>query len=104
MIGKKSYKFFFSRFSQVYKKFLVLTRFNPYIYIYIYIERERERVGFICKPRKEYKLVNLIIFVDQNNQGPIWIYRKYGNMKYMESNDYGNMKYGNVSYNFYRIA
>ena len=42
-----------------------------YIYIYIYI------VGFICKPLKEYKLVNLIIVVDQNNQGMILIHRKY---------------------------
>ena len=50
-----------------------------YLYIYIYIG------GFICKPKKEYKLVNLIISVDQNNQGLIWIHRKYGNMKYMES-------------------
>ena len=47
----------------------------PYIYI----------VGFICKPLKEYKLVNLIIVIDQNNQGIIWINMKYGNMKYMES-------------------
>ena len=32
-------------------------------------------VGFICKPLKEYKLVNLIIAVNQNNQGMIWIHR-----------------------------
>ena len=51
------------------------------LYIYIYIER----VIFICKPLKEYKLVNLIIAVDQNNQGMIWIHRKYENMKYMEN-------------------
>ena len=34
------------------------------------------------------------------------IHSKYGNMKYMESKllwKYENMKYGNVSYNFYRI-
>ena len=43
------------------------------------------RVGFIFKPIKEYKLVNLIIAVDQNNQGMIWIHKKYGNMKYMKS-------------------
>ena len=66
-----------------------------YIYIYIYII-----VGFICKPLKECKLVNLIIAVDQNNQVMIWIHMKYGNMKYMESQllwKYENMKYGNVS-------
>ena len=58
-------------------------------YIYIY------RVDFICKPQKEYKLVNIIIAVDQNNQGMIWIHRKYGNMKYMESQLL--WKYGSVS-------
>ena len=52
---------------------------NLYIYTYIY------RVGFICKPIKEYKLVNLIIAIDQNNQGTIWIHKKYENMEYMES-------------------
>ena len=34
------------------------------------------------------------------------IHSKYGNMKYMESKllwKYENMKYGNVSYNFYKI-
>ena len=59
--------------------------------VYIY----RERAGFVCKPIKEYKLVNLIIVVDQNNQGLIWIHRKYENMKYMESQLL--WKYGNVS-------
>ena len=71
------------------------------MYIYIYI------VVFICKPIKEYKLVNLIIAVDQNNQGTIWIHKKYGNMKYMESQllwKYENIKYGNVSLNFNRIS
>ena len=71
------------------------------VYIYIYI------VGFICKPLKEYKLVNLIITVDQNNQGMIWIHSKYGNMKYMENQllwKYENMKYGNVSLNFNMIS
>ena len=33
----------------------------------------------------DYKLVSLIIAPDQNNQAMIWIHRKYGNMKYMES-------------------
>ena len=57
------------------------------------------RVGFICKPLKEYKLVNLIIAVDQNNQGMIWINRKYGNIKYIESQllwKYENMKYEKI--------
>ena len=56
--------------------------------------------GYHCKPIKEYKLINLIIAVDQNNQGTIWIHKKYGNMKYMKSQllwKYENMKYGNVS-------
>ena len=51
--------------------------------------------GFICKPIKEYKLVNLIIVIDENNQGTIRIHKKYGNMKYMESQllwKYENMK------------
>ena len=79
------------------------------IYIYIYVcvcvcmcvyDNDIYIVGFICKLLKEYKFVNLIITVDQNNQEMILIHRKYGNVKYMESQllwKYENMKYGNVS-------
>ena len=79
-----------SMVSTVYTKFLVYKwiSLSLSLYIYIYI----------------YKLVNLIISVDQNNQEPIWIHSKYGNMKYMENKwlwKYENIKYGNVSYNFY---
>ena len=34
-------------------------------------------VSFICEPLKDYKLVNLILAVDQNNQWTILIHRKY---------------------------
>ena len=43
-----------------------------YVCVCVYV------VGFICKQLKEYKLVSLIIGVDQNNQGMIWIHMKYG--------------------------
>ena len=65
----------------------------PPLYIYIYRERERERIGFICKPIREYKLVNLIIAVDQNNQGTIWIHKKYMENQLL-------WKYENVLLNF----
>ena len=58
---------------------------QTYIHTHTYIYTHTHIVIFICKPPKGWKLWNLIMDVDENNQGTIWIHRKYENIKYMES-------------------